>query len=132
MKEDANESSGVRDGALMSLPIAELGRLIKRKRGTRGIRAAAAEADVSSATLSRVENGHMPDLVTFAKICRWLEVDPREFLGVSADEGAPAAPETVAHFRKKKTVSEETAVALGELILAAQRAMQARQELLRR
>ena len=102
------------------------------ERGTRGIRAAAAEADVSSATLSRVENGHMPDLVTFAKICRWLEVDPREFLGVSADESAPAAPETVAHFRKKKTVSEETAVALGELILAAQRAMQARQELFRR
>lgn len=132
MKEDANESSGVRDGALMSLPIAELGPLIKRKRGPRGIRAAAAEADVSSATLSRVENGHMPDLVTFAKICRWLEVDPREFLGVSADETAPAAPETVAHFRKKKTVSEETAVALGELILAAQRAMQARQELFRR
>ena len=30
------------------------------------------------------------------------------------------------HFRKKKTVAAETAVALGELILAAQRAVQAR------
>lgn len=115
----------------MSLPIAELGRLINRKRGARGIRAAAAEAGVSSATLSRVENGHMPDLVTFAKICRWLEVDPREFLGVPVEE-ATTVSQTVAHFRKKKTVSEETAAALGELILAAQRAIQARRDLIRR
>lgn len=114
----------------MSLPIEELGRLITRKRGGRGIRAAAAEAEVSSATLSRVENGNMPDLVTFAKICRWLEVDPAEFLGVTV---APTDDErAVAHFRKKKTVSKDTAVALGELILAAQRAMMARQDLTRR
>jgi transcriptional regulator with XRE-family HTH domain len=113
----------------MSLSIAELGRLIAHKRGGRGIRSAAAEADVSSATLSRVENGHMPDLMTFAKICKWLEVDPREFLGVGFTAQPEVAPQTVAHFRKKKTVSQETAVALGELILAAQREMQARQDL---
>lgn len=130
MENLADESSGARGGFLMSLPIAELGRLITRKRGSRGIRAAAAEAGVSSATLSRVENGHMPDLVTFAKICRWLEVDPREFLGVAIEERSASKPQTVAHFRKKKTVSEETAVALGELILAAQRALQARQDLI--
>ena len=116
----------------MTLPIAELGRLISIKRGPRGIRAAAAEADVSSATLSRVENGHMPDLVTFAKICRWLEVDPREFLGVPANQDPASKPRTVVHFRKKKTVTTETALALGELILAAQRALQARQDLRRR
>lgn len=115
----------------MPLAIADFGGLITRKRGARGIRAAAAEADVSSATLSRVENGHMPDLLTFAKICRWLEVDPREFLGFDIEADA-AEPKTVAHFRKKKTVSKETAVALGELILAAQRAMQARQDLIHR
>lgn len=116
----------------MSLPIAELGRLIALKRGTRGIRTAAADADVSPATLSRVQNGHMPDLVTFAKICRWLEVDPREFLGLDFAAEPDAEVRTVAHFRKKKAVSPETAVALGELILAAQREMQARQELARR
>jgi transcriptional regulator with XRE-family HTH domain len=114
----------------MSLPIDELGRLIARKRGARGIRAAAAEAQVSSATLSRVENGNMPDLVTFAKICRWLEVDPREFLGV--DITRSNSDMAVAHFRKKKTVSQETAVALGELILSAQRAMRARRDLIHR
>lgn len=115
----------------MPLAIVEFGALIARKRGGRGIRAAAAEADVSSATLSRVENGHMPDLLTFAKICRWLEVDPREFLGFELKE-ASVQTKTLAHFRKKKTVSKETAIALGELILAAQRTMQARQDLIRR
>ena len=107
----------------MPLPIEELGKLITRKRQGRGIRAAAAEAGVSHATLSRVENGHMPDLMTFARICQWLEVDPGDFLGTTTIKEAPKA---VVHFRKEKTVSRDTAVALGELILAAQRAKQAR------
>ncbi|WP_081974451.1 helix-turn-helix domain-containing protein [Sphingomonas taxi] len=113
----------------MTLPIEELGRLIARKRGGRGIRAAAAEADVSPATLSRVENGNLPDLGTFAKICRWLEVDPAKFLGVERPAGQAATKRAVAHFRKKPTVSAETATSLGALILAAQNARRARSEL---
>jgi transcriptional regulator with XRE-family HTH domain len=112
----------------MPLPIEELGRLIAVKRGGRAVRAAAAEVGVSSATLSRVENGHMPDLETFAKICQWLDRDPRELLGMSqADQQAPQA---VVHFRKKKTIAPETAIALGELILAAQRAIRTRNQLI--
>jgi transcriptional regulator with XRE-family HTH domain len=113
----------------MPLPIEELGKLITRKRQGRGIRAAAAEAGVSHATLSRVENGHMPDLMTFARICQWLEVDPGEFLGTTS--GTKEAPKAVVHFRKEKTVSRDTAEALGELILAAQRAKEARLSLIR-
>ena len=112
----------------MSLPIEELGRLIVAKRGGRGVRSAAIDVGVSSATLSRVENGHMPDLETFAKICRWLDRDPREFLGLP--EPDELAPQAVVHFRKKKTVAVETAVALGELIMAAQRAVRARDRLI--
>lgn len=112
----------------MPLPIEELGRLIAIKRGGRGVRAAAAEVGVSSATLSRVENGHMPDLETFAKICRWLDRDPREFLGLGEMEAD--TPQAVVHFRKKKTVAADTAVALGELILAAQKAIRARNALI--
>ena len=115
----------------MALPIQDLGRLILKRRGSRGIRAAAAEADVSPATLSRVENGNVPDLATFAKICRWLEVDPAVFLGVETDMAASKKP-AVVHFRKKKTVSIDTANSLAELILAAQRAKDARLELMRR
>ena len=115
----------------MTLPIQDLGRLIAKKRGSRGIRAAAEEAGVSPATLSRVENGNVPDLATFAKICRWLEVDPATFLGVESPD-APIKKAAVVHFRKKKTFSPETAESLAELILAAQRAKDARLELLRR
>jgi transcriptional regulator with XRE-family HTH domain len=112
----------------MPLSIEEFGRLIVIKRGGRGVRVAAAEVGVSSATLSRVENGHMPDLETFAKICQWLDRDPREFLGLG--EVSRQAPQAVVHFRKKRTVMPETAKALGELILAAQRAIHAQNQLI--
>jgi transcriptional regulator with XRE-family HTH domain len=117
----------------MSLSIDDLGRLISAKRGSRGVRAAAADVGVSPATLSRVENGHLPDLATFAKICHWLERDPREFLGMApaaTDVTSSDVPSAVVHFRKKRTVSKETAVSLGELILSAQRAIQARNSLI--
>ena len=116
----------------MGLSIGDFGRLLTAKRGSRGVRAAALDANVSAATFSRVENGHMPDLETFAKLCKWLERDPREFLGIEADESHVDRPAAVVHFRKKKTVNLETAKALGELILAAQRAIRAREELIGR
>ena len=116
----------------MGLNIDDLGRLLAAKRGGRGVRAAALEAEVSSATFSRVENGHMPDLVTFFKLCKWLQRDPGEFLGSELSNNGTEAPAAVVHFKKKKTVTMETAKALGELILAAQRAIQAREELLGR
>ncbi|HZV07003.1 MAG TPA: helix-turn-helix transcriptional regulator [Gemmataceae bacterium] len=114
----------------MALTISEFGRLMAAKRDGRGVRAAAAEAGVSSATFSRVENGNMPDLETFAKLCKWLQRDPREFLGMAEDDLATAPPAGVVHFKKKRTVKQETAAALGELILAAQRAVRARDQLI--
>ncbi len=116
----------------MSLTIGDLGRLLAAKRGNRGIRAAALDAGVSAATLSRVENGHVPDLSTFARLCKWLNRDPREFLGMEAAVTAVERPKTVVHFKKKKTVQVETAKALGELILAAQRAVRAAEDLVGR
>lgn len=116
----------------MNLKISEFGQMLTAKRGARGVRAAAAEADVSTATFSRVENGHMPDLETFAKLCTWLGRDPREFLGMGAQEDQAPGARAIVHFKKKKTVKVETAEALGELILAAQRAIQAREELIGR
>jgi transcriptional regulator with XRE-family HTH domain len=112
----------------MPLSIEELGRLMVVRRGGQGIRAAAQDVGISPATLSRIENGNMPDLETFAKICRWLDRDPREFLGFEVDKQSAAG--AVVHFRKKRSVSKETATALGELILAAQAAMRRRAQLI--
>jgi transcriptional regulator with XRE-family HTH domain len=119
-------------GDRMPLSIEEFGRLVAAKRGSRGVRAAAMEAKVSAATLSRVENGHMPDLNTFAALCTWIERDPREFLGMEVTDGGTEKRSAVVHFKKKKTVPMETAKALGELILAAQRALRAREDLVGR
>ena len=88
----------------MALTIDDFGRLLAKKRGIRGVRAAALDAGVSPATFSRVENGHMPDLQTFASLCKWLGRDPREFLGMETNEAAKR-PRAVVHFKKKKTVT---------------------------
>ena len=112
----------------MSLPIEEFGSSDRRQTWIAGRPRRGGDVGISSATLSRVENGHMPDLETFAKICKWLGRDPREFLGFEREEAAP--PQAVVQFRKDRTVSRETAVALGELILAAQSAIRARAKLI--
>lgn len=111
----------------MSLAIEKLGEMISAKRGAKGIRAAASEIGVSPATLSRIENGNVPDLVTFAAICRWLEEDPATFLGMQPGD-VEARPASV-HLRKKKTLSIDTAVALGGMIVAAQQALRDRENL---
>ena len=96
-----------------------LGQLVAAKRGKVGIRATARAIGLSPATLSRVENGHLPDLANFTKICRWLEVDPARVLGFEPNKlGRPVA---AIHFRSQATVSLPTAGALQELIIRAQR-----------
>ena len=101
-----------------------LGKLILEKRGETGVRAAAREIGISPATLSRVENGHLPDLENFRLICKWLEVDPNSILGFrSSKESRDERIRASVHFRKEKTTSPETAAALARMILHVQRAM---------
>jgi transcriptional regulator with XRE-family HTH domain len=102
------------------------GRKAREARGGRGIRDVAEEIGVSPATLSRVERGLMPDLETFGRICRWLKVDPAEFLGVK--EVLTRRPAVAVHFRKDRALQPVTAQALAEMILAAQRAFMVEEE----
>ena len=85
----------------MALTIDDFGRLLAKKRSSRGVRAAALDAGVSPATFSRVENGHMPDLQTFASLCIWLGRDPREFLGMETNE-APERPSSSRSLQKEE------------------------------
>lgn len=58
-----------------------LASMIKSKRGKKGLRDTAEElGTVSAATLSRVEQGKLPDVETFIKICKWLGVSTDTFI----------------------------------------------------
>lgn len=58
-----------------------LASMVKSKRGKLGLRDTAAEiGSVSAATLSRVEQGKLPDVETFINICKWLEVNTDVFV----------------------------------------------------
>ena len=104
------------------LTLQSLGLKIIEKRGDRGIREVAKEIGTSPATLSRVERGHVPDLETFGKICRWLSVDAGEVLGTKPTVSRPIAS-VQTHFRKDQTVNPATAVALADLIVKAHDAL---------
>ncbi len=98
-----------------------LGINLQQKRGDKGIREVAKEIGTSPTTLSRVENGHIPDLQTFTKICTWMEVDPGEVLGTKLSDSATS--QASVHFRKPQTLDSSVANSLANMIVAAQRAM---------
>jgi transcriptional regulator with XRE-family HTH domain len=99
-----------------------LGRRLVEERAARGIRETAKEIGVSPATLSRVERGYLPDLETFTKICKWLQLDPAEVLALKTSP-RESPPKAAVHFRKQREISPRTAQALAQLIIAVQRAL---------
>lgn len=105
----------------------ELSVRIREKRGNRGLRDVAAEISkqfgtISPATLSRIETGKQPDIETFTKLCRWLEVDPNTILGIKTESNEITKQDNkvYAHFKADKTMSSDTATHLANMILAVQ------------
>jgi transcriptional regulator with XRE-family HTH domain len=98
-----------------------LGNLLQQRRGSMGIRAAAGEIGISAATLSRIEHGRVPDVETLGKVCKWLGVDPADYLGIPAKPGKKGETSLQVVFKKDRTISQTTSRALGRLILAAHR-----------
>jgi transcriptional regulator with XRE-family HTH domain len=119
VKHICTDETGTR---MPKLSLQSLGRLALDRRGRRGIRETAAEMGISAATLSRVERGFMPDLETFGKICKWLKIDPGSVLGIEPTQVNQQSQLSV-HFRKDQVIAIETAQALAQMILAAQRAL---------
>ena len=96
-----------------------LGQMLQRKRGSMGIRAAAGEIGISAATLSRIENGRIPDLETLKKVCAWLCVDPTDFLGIPEQPRTLGKSSIQVVFKKDRALTPKTSQALSKLILAA-------------
>ncbi|WP_051878614.1 helix-turn-helix domain-containing protein [Chryseobacterium sp. FH1] len=82
--------------------------MLKTKRGTQGLRAIAEEiGSVSFATLSRIEQGRIPDVDTFIRICKWLEVSTETFILSSSTKAVSSKDRIVAHLRAEKELSKE-------------------------
>lgn len=105
--------------------IHSLGAMVRAKRGQGKLRATAGAIGISAPTLLRVEEGRIPDIDTFGKICRWLGADPKEFLGFNEQkDGEPKhqpSPAIIisAHFRADKTAKPQTIQALATMLLLA-------------
>lgn len=103
--------------------LATLGKLVREKRGDQKLRETAATIGISPATLLRVESGRIPDVVTFGKLCHWLEIDPSSFLGLEgAGKSASTLPGQIsmsAHFKAERTPKPETIQALAQMLLLA-------------
>ena len=104
------------------LDIERLASLVRKKRGSRGLRETADEiGNVSPSTLSRVEGGKMPDMETFLSLCNWLGVPPSELFGnTETEETDLSTPETIAiQLRADKKLDPAIANALASLVKAA-------------
>lgn len=104
--------------------IQRLAAMLRARRGPRGLRSVAQEiGEVSASTLSRIEQGGVPDLATYLRICRWLGISSKSLPGLASKSAVAAeanTPELIeAHFRAEKVLPPETIVALSNMIRQA-------------
>ncbi|MEH2460920.1 helix-turn-helix domain-containing protein [Nostoc sp.] len=103
-----------------------LASLVRKKRGSRGLREVTAEiantgGSVSPSTLLRVESGRMPDMETFLALCNWLEVPPARLFRTT-EEISIDTPESIAILlQSDKNLEPAIANALALLVKAAYR-----------
>lgn len=93
--------------------------MIKAKRGDKGLRIIAKEiGSVSSATLSRVEQGKVPDVDTFILLCKWLDVPTDTFILGSDNDQANVSnyDRIVAHLRAERELDVHTINSLIRMI----------------
>ena len=110
---------------------------VRTKRGDRGLRAVAEEiGGVSASTLSRIEQGNIPDLPTFIRVCAWLGVSPEEFIEPNFSLKRKTEPNSEfrlpdvveAQLRQDRVLPNSSVDAISEMIRLAYRAAEAEAE----
>lgn len=100
-----------------TLDTLKLADMLKSKRGNKGLRTIAAEiGSVSAPTLSRIEQGKVPDIDTFVNICKWLNVSTNFFIIGQSNETATTHERVVAHLRAEKELNKDTVDMLIKMI----------------
>jgi len=109
--------------------VAKFAAMLRAKRGGRGLRELAEEIQgVSASTLSRIEQGNVPDVETFARLIKWLGVSADDFVtGHQPGSNAAPGPELIeANLRASRTLPPEAIEALSQMIRFAFDAASAR------
>lgn len=57
--------------------------LVRMRRGTATLRQAANDAGLSAATMLRIEQGKMPDIITAIRLAEWCDVRTDELFGIT-------------------------------------------------
>jgi transcriptional regulator with XRE-family HTH domain len=94
----------------------KLSTMIRSKRGDKGLREVSKEIGVSAPTLSRIEQGKVPDVQTFMRICEWLDVSADEFSHQKRTEVISNRKAIVAHLRADKELDPDTVNMLVKMI----------------
>lgn len=94
---------------------------LKSKRGKRGLREISEEMDgIGISTLSRIENGKVPDVENFLIICHWLQASPSEFIKkLDGDTTVDTIDEVEGHLRADRNLDPELAHTLAEFMRTA-------------
>lgn len=108
------------------MTLLRLGARLRERRGGRGIREVAKEIGISPATLTRIEAGRLPDLLTFRKICEWLKINPADILGIPTQQAGEnpiqeTPSEAAVHLRADQALPQVAASDLANLIVFAHR-----------
>ncbi len=92
--------------------------MLKQKRGDKGLRTIADEiGTVSAATLSRIEQGKIPDVDTFIRLCKWMGVSTETFItGETKRKTVTSHEQVVAHLRAERALKKETVNMLIQMI----------------
>ena len=91
---------------------------VRTRRGENGLRTAAKEiGSVSAPTLSRIEQGGVPDLDTFLRICQWLQETPSSFMAESPNLDTVNTPRFIeAHLRADRILEPKVITAISRMV----------------
>lgn len=98
------------------LDLAQLGALLRERRGKLSLRQAAADAGVSFSTFTRIETGSQPDLTSFTLLCAWLGVSPGEFFTPVTEREVAPIDEAIAHLASDPRLEPEAASKIADVL----------------
>lgn len=102
---------------MATIDIVKLSQMVKNRRGSKNLRDVAAEiGDVSISTLSRIEQGKVPDLATYLKICEWLGVPSSDFTSDASVSEDDHKTKVLYHLRADRNLDPEIVESIAKMI----------------